>query len=300
MFKFGTEQKVFNIGSIEVGGQPGERPTVLIGSIFFAGHRIVHDPQKGQFDKDRARALLDMEAEISATTGNQRLIDVIGETTEALTNYIEFVAGHTTSPILVDSPSQKVRLAAIRRFAGSEVVPRLVYNAIAEDHTDEELNCIRDCGVKSAVILAFSTRAVKPAARLNLLQHDLLPAASQAGIDNILVDAGVTDVPSVSWTSLAISEIKEKLGYPAGCAPANAIYTWTKMKARGTPAFQAAAASILAMPRLLGADFIFYGPIQNAPWVYPAVATLDGLIAYGGRFTGIPVATKEHPLYKVF
>jgi len=300
VIKFSSAQIVCKVGEVEVGGQPGERPTVLIGSLFFSGHRIVDDPIKGIFNKKEAAALLDLEAEVSTAMGNPRFVDVIGETSEALINYITFVAAHTPSPILVDSPLQKERLSTLRYFAGSDVMPRLVYNAIAEDYTDEELNCLRDCGVKSAVVLAFSTKAMKAEAKLRLLQDRLLPAAKQAGIENILIDAGITDVPSISWASLAIKEVKEKLGYPTGCAPANAIYTWEKMKTRGKTAFQAAASSVFSIPRLMGADFLFYGSLQNAPWVYPAVATIDGLIAYGGRFTGIRVATKEHPLYKVF
>jgi tetrahydromethanopterin S-methyltransferase subunit H len=300
MLKFSNEQKVLNVNGIEIGGQPGERPSVLIGSIFFSGHGIVHDPVKGLFDKDRAKALLEREFEISQATGNPRFIDVIGDTSEALIRYIEFVAEHTSAPILVDSPLQTVRLATIRHFAGSDIMPRLIYNAIAEDSTDEEVNCLRDCGIKSAIILAFSTRAMKPEAKIRLLEDRLLPAAREAGIENILIDAGITDVPSVSWTSLAIHEIKERLGYPTGCAPANAIYTWTKMKTQGEPTFQAAASAVFSMPRIMGADFLLYGSLQNASWAYAAAATMDGLIAYGGRFTGVSVMTKEHPLYKVF
>jgi tetrahydromethanopterin S-methyltransferase subunit H len=179
-------------------------------------------------------------------------------------------------------------------------MPRLIYNSIAEDFTDEELRCLQECGVKSSIVLAFSTRAVKPEAKLRLLGDRLLPAARQAGVENILIDAGVTDVPSVSWASLAIKAIKEEFGYPAGCAPANAVSTWKKMKARGTPAFQAACAAVFSLPRLMGADFLLYGSLQNAPWVYPAAGAIDGLLAYGGRFTGVSVRAKEHPINKVF
>jgi tetrahydromethanopterin S-methyltransferase subunit H len=300
VFKFDTGQKVYNISGVEIGGQPGERPTVLVGSIFFAGHRIVQDPAKGIFDRDKAAALLDREAKASAETGNPRIIDTVGDTAEALIRYIEFVAEHTRSPILIDSPSQRARMETVRHFKNTEIIPRLIYNSIAEDHTDEELACIKTGGIKSAVILAFSTRAIKPEAKLKLLQDDLLPAAKAAGIENILVDAGVLDVPSISWVSLAIREIKENMGYPTGCAPANAIYTWKKMRDKGTPLFQAVASSVFATTKSLGADFIFYGSVHGAPWVYPAVATMDALLAYGGRFTGVQPATKEHPLYKIF
>jgi len=58
MLKFEREQKVYRIAGVELGGQPGQRPTVMIGSIFFRGHRIVSDPHAGIFDRTKAAALL--------------------------------------------------------------------------------------------------------------------------------------------------------------------------------------------------------------------------------------------------
>ncbi len=300
MFKFTAEQKTFTIAGIEVGGQPGERPTLLIGSIFFSGHKIVKDSLKGIFDKDKARALLDQEAEAAARTGNPGLIDVIGDTGPALIGYLEFVAQHTAAPMLVDSFSQKVRLEALRHFRGTEVAPRLVYNSIAEDYTEKELACLQECDVKSSIIMAFSTATPKPAQRVRLLVDKLLPAAQRAGIANILVDPGVLDIPSISWTALAIHEVKETLGYPCGCAPSNALFTWEKLRGQGQPAFEAAAAATFALTQCQGADFVHYGPIRNAPWVYTAVATVDAMIAYSGRFRGLRPTSDEHPLYRIF
>lgn len=300
MIKFTAEQKTFRIAGVEVGGQPGQRPTLLIGSIFYSGHKIVHDNVKGIFDKDKARELLEIDAEASARTGNPRMIDVIGDTGPALINYIEFVAQHSDAPILVDSFSQKVRLEAVRHFAGTEVAPRLVYNSIAEDWTEEELDCLRVCGIRNAVIMAFSTAAPKPKQRVKLLVEKLLPAAQKAGIENILVDPGVLDIVSISWTALAIREIKETLGLPCGCAPSNALYTWEKLRNMGRPAFEAAASSTFTLIQCAGADFVHYGPIRHAPWVYQAVATTDAMIAYAGRITGVAPVTDLHPLYRIF
>ena len=300
MIKFTAEQKVYSIHGMEVGGQPGERPTLLIGSIFFSGHKIIKDSLKGIFDQDKAKNLLEKEAEASARTGNPRFIDVIGDTGPALINYIEFVARHSEAPILVDSFSQKARMEAIRHFSGSEVIPRLVYNSIAEDYTSEELACLNDCGIKSAIIMAFSTAAPRPKQRVQLLKNKLLPAAQQAGIENILVDPGVLDIPSISWTALTIQEIKETLGYPCGCAPSNALFTWEKLRDQGSPAFEAAAAATFTLTQCQGADFVHYGPIRNAPWVFSAVATADAMIAYAGRFRGINIMNDNHPLYKIF
>lgn len=299
MRKFTKEQKVYTIAGVEIGGQPGERPTVLVGSIFFSKHQIVIDPLKGIFDQGKAQKLLEREKEVAAHTGVPRIIDPIGDTVQALINYIEFVALHTNAPILVDSPLQKVRLETIKHFAGSEVTARLIYNSIGEDFTEEELCCIKECGVKSAIILALSTKAMKPKDRITLLKEKLLPAAERAGVEHILIDPGVLDVPSVSWAAHTIYMIKEELGYPAGCAPSNALFQWKKVREQGMSAFQAAAASVFAFTQFQGADFLLYGPMRFAHWVYPACAAVDAMIAYGGRFSGIRPATREHPLYKI-
>jgi tetrahydromethanopterin S-methyltransferase subunit H len=299
MYKVEREQVVCHIGDVEFGGQPGERPTVLIGSIFFARHQIVQDPRRGLFDEARAEALLNAEAEVSAFAGNPRMVDPVGDTSAALIRYIEFLAQRTTSPILVDSPVQQVRIETLRHFADSDVMPRLVYNSIAEDRTDEELAAIRESGIKSAIVLAFSMKAMRPVQRVKLLENELIPAARSAGIENILVDTGVLDIASAGWSALAVREVKAALGYPTGCAPANAICTWEKMKARGHTAYTSAMAVALAMMAFQGADFVFYGPMRFAPWVYPAMAAANALVAYSGRLSGVRPASDQHPLYRV-
>jgi len=300
MFKFESEQKVAIIDQTIVGGQPGQRPTVLVGSIFFRGHKIVQDHRKGFFDKDKARALLERDSEVASETGNPHIVDVIGDTGEALIRYIEFVACHTDAPILVDSISANARMEAIRHFASSELIPRLIYNSIEEHYNEDELSCIQECGVKSAVLLAFSTRYLKPELRVQFLKEHLLEAAKRAGIENILVDTGVLDIPSLGWSTQAIRLTKDQLGYPSGCAPSNALYQWRKMRSRGTPTFEAASAVTFTLPISFGADFIFYGPIRNAPWAYPACAAMDAMIAAAGRNYGIRPISKEHPLYRIF
>lgn len=300
MFKFTKDQITYNICGREIGGQPGERPTTLIGSIFFRGHKIVSDNTRGIFDEGKARALLMLDAEAAEETGNPNIIDVIGDTGEALIRFIEFVALHTDAPIMVDSASAEARLAAIRYFAGSEIMPRLIYNSIDEHHTEDELACLRECGVKSAVLLAFSSKYLKPQAKVKMLCEDLLIAAGQAGIRNILVDTGVLDIPSVGWSAEAVRLIKDQLGYPCGCAPSNALYQWKKLRDKGIPTFEAASAVTFTLPISFGADFVFYGPIRSAPWVYPACATMNAMTAFAGRLHGVQPVNHEHPLYRIF
>jgi tetrahydromethanopterin S-methyltransferase subunit H len=54
MFKFNTPQKIYDVGRVKVGGQPGQLPTFLIGSIFWLGQKMVQDANKGIFDAKEA------------------------------------------------------------------------------------------------------------------------------------------------------------------------------------------------------------------------------------------------------
>lgn len=299
MLRFEKEQIVYRIAGVEIGGQPGQRPTVMIGSIFFRGHRIVSDPRKGIFDQAKARELLEREADASARTGNPRFVDVIADTAAAAIHYLEFVAGHSDAPLLVDSSLPQARMAALRHFKGSEVMPRLIYNSIDEHFSAEEEACLRECGVQSAIVQPFSSRAIRPRDRIRLLEEKMLPAAQRAGIQNVIVDVGVLDIPSVSWAAQTIREVKERHGYPAGCASCNAVYTSHFLKEAGSPSLEAAAAAIFTLPQTVGASYVFYGPIRNAKWAYAACGMMDAMLGYNGRNLGYSIEGEMHPLHRV-
>ena len=91
MFKFDKEQTVYDIAGVKIGGQPGEYPTVLAGTIFYGGHNIINDELTGDFDKDKAEKLIKDMEEMTDVTGNPCIVQVFGQTPEALTKYIEFV-----------------------------------------------------------------------------------------------------------------------------------------------------------------------------------------------------------------
>ena len=51
-------------------------------------------------------------------------------------------------------------------------------------------------------------------------------------------------------------------------------------------------------PIVLGADFILYGPIEHADYVFPAVAMLDAAYAFLLREKGVKVG-RDHPIYRI-
>ena len=81
-FKFNTNQNIYTVGKAKVGGQPGELPTFLIGSIFWLGQKMVQDANKGIFDAKVAEQIINTMQTQSDITGVQFALDIVG-TTEA-------------------------------------------------------------------------------------------------------------------------------------------------------------------------------------------------------------------------
>jgi len=304
MFTFETEQKVFEIGGVKIGGQPGKYPTVLIGSIFYDKHKIVKDPRNGRFDAGAAEALINKQAEMSDKTGNPHIVDIVGSTPEAFTQYIAFVSKVTTNPFLVDSPHTGVRLKAMKYCVEVGLQDRAIYNSIDENIKPEEVEAIKDVGVKAAIILAFNAKDPRVQGRMQILTTrgrttGLVDAAEDAGVEKILVDTAVLDAPSIGTSARTIYMVKHELGLPSGCAPSNAMYAWKTLKLLGPHARSTCIAAAHAFLPVVGADFLLYGPIRYAEMIFPACAMMDAFIGYDGRWRGIrPEAS--HPLYKIF
>jgi tetrahydromethanopterin S-methyltransferase subunit H len=306
MFKFSSEQQIFEIDRVKVGGQPGQLPTVLVGSIFYSGHRIVTDSRHGRFDRQQAEDLLDQEETMAQQTGNPRMIDVNAEFAEAMLRYVDFIAEKTDVPFLIDSPVAEVSLAALRHVEEVGLANRAVFNSINPSTQPEELRAISEAGVEAAIVLTFNSRRPTIDGRMAILTGgetgtSLLELAREAGITKTLVDVSVLDVPDPGPVSRAIYRVKEGFGLPAGGGLHNAIGMWRNYKELDQPTSLIANAVVNTMPIALGADFLLYGPMRNATTVFTACALADAYVAYAMRqqYRMGPL-TREHPLYKIF
>ena len=66
----------------------------------------------------------------------------------------------------------------------------------------------------------------------------------------------------------------------------------------GHQAEKPCAASALAMAVAVGADFLLYGPVEDAPYAFPAVAMVDTVLSQLIVERGESVA-KSHPRYRI-
>ncbi|MHA1604302.1 MAG: tetrahydromethanopterin S-methyltransferase subunit H [Candidatus Freyarchaeota archaeon] len=305
LLRFERKQETYEIAGVKVGGQPGENPTVLVGTIFYEGQKIVEDHVKGVFDRRKAEELLSKQDELSEATGNPCMIDLVGRTAEALRNYIDFVSETTNAPILVDSPSMDARIEGCKHATEIGLRERTVYNSINPEVTHKEIKQLREIGVNTAIVLPFSENEFSPEDKLKLLQgHEgkegLLEKAEKAGVRNVLVDTTVLDVASTAYSASSIRVIKERLGLPSGCSPANSFDMWQRVKEFGKHSARACLASLSVFLQCFGADFILYGPMRMADVVFAACAMADAILTYDIINEGYEPKDRNTPLYKIF
>ena len=279
MFKFGN-QRVVEIAGVKIGGEPGENPTVLVGSIFYHKHGIVEDEKKGIFDREAAEELIKNMEEMSDTTGNPGLVDVVIMSEEALTGYVDFVAGATDKPFLIDSALPEIKISAVKFAEEAGLENRIIYNSISPESAGEEFEVLKNSEISSAVVLAYTPKITSAAARVESLEK-LLPLIEDAGLNQILVDTFVMDVPSLPAAARAGIEVKRRFGYPAGSGAHNAIASWRGFEnLLGKEAEEYAVLAADLMQIIAGSDFLLYGPIEDARKIFPAVYVVDTAYRY--------------------
>lgn len=300
MFKFEREQKIFDIANVKVGGQPGQLPTVLIGSIFYHKHKIVKDERKGEFDKEKAEEVLKKEEEISDKTGNPRIVDVCCSWPEAFEKFLEFAATHIDGPFAIDGATADVRIAGAKYVKDVGLSNRVVYNSITPHVKEDEISAIKEAKIKSAILLTLNTKNPTISGRLQVLD-ELLALAQKASIENTLVDTTVLDLPDPGPVSRAVYLVKEKYGLPAGAGTHNAVERWNSRRKLDATEYLLASSVANVFPIIAGANFILYGPIENAPHAYFYCGLADAYVAYSAsqEFRTRPLI-KEHPLFKMF
>ncbi|MEM3730416.1 MAG: tetrahydromethanopterin S-methyltransferase subunit H [Candidatus Bathyarchaeia archaeon] len=300
MFKFEKEQKIFDISGVKVGGQPGQLPTVMVGSIFYHKHKIVRDERKGEFDKDKAEELLKEEEEISKRTGNPRIVDVCCSWPEAFDKFLDFVANTIKGPFTIDGATAEVRIAGLKYIKEAGLSDRAIYNSITPHVKEEEITAIREAKIKSAIILTLNAKNPTISGRLQVVD-ELIALAQKAGIENMLVDTAVLDLPDPGPVSKTIYLIKEKYGLPCGAGTHNAVARWNDKRKLEKTDYLLACSVANVFPIFAGANFILYGPIEHAKSAYFYCSLADAYVAYTltQEFRMRPLE-KEHPLFKIF
>lgn len=298
-------QKVVKIGNVKFGGRPGENPTVLIGTMFYNGHKILGSRKKGEFDKKRAEELINRQEELSDATGVPCMLDIVATFGEEAKRYIDFVAEVTDMPFSTDIWTEQPKVEAAQYIAEVGLQDRHLYNSLAPWAKDPEyeVNELSKLGLKNVLLVAFNMQNPTPQGRVELVKDVLLPRAEKAGFKNVLVDTSLMSIPSSPFSFLGSRLVKEELGFPVGCAPSNGTDLVKKdAEAKwGKLGFVGIDSAAHALGAVFWNDFLLYGPIESAPWIFPAIANASAMLAtFVYDEIGELPASENHPIYKFY
>lgn len=299
MWQLTAEQRKFTIGNVTVGGQLGENPTVLIGSIFYHRQKSLNFREDtGEFNKEEAEKLIKNQEEFSDKTGLPGMLDVVLPSKNWIDRLMDFIGSATDMPLFIDSPSAEIRVAALDYVKEAGIIENCVYNSLNPESKSIEYEKISETGLKAAVLLAFNTRNMTAAGRVEAIKK-LLPLANQTGIEKNFIDAAVLDVPTLGSAFKAIFDLKNETGWPSGCGAHNAIGTWKGLRTKmGLQAVRPCAAVANALTVAAGADWILYGPIEDAPYVFPSIAMVNAAFAELMIEKG-KMPPPSHPIFRI-
>ncbi len=299
MFRFNSKQMTFDIGGVKVGGEVGENPTVMIGSIFYMGDKIVSDEKAGVFDKEKARELISKVEEMSERTGLSAMLDVVCTYAETARGYLEFVTDATYMPILIDAVSEEAAATGLESAKELGIIDRTVLNSVNPETREKVYQKIKETGLKAALLLTYSTKAIiSSKERINLLEA-MIPKVKAAGVEKMLVDTVVIDIATLGLACKAIREVKERFGLPAGCGAHNAISSWKTLKEKKDKTLTLTCSSVAnGLPIALGADFVLYGPISDAAYVFPAIGLIEAAFGQALMEEGKRLNT-THPRFRI-
>jgi tetrahydromethanopterin S-methyltransferase subunit H len=270
MHKFNTPQKVYELGKVKVGGQPGETPTFLIGSIFWLGQKMVKDANQGIFDAEQAENLINKTDTLSDLTGVPLAYDIVGTTETAFEKYIDFVAKHSEAPLMLDAMSPRTRMKAAELAKNMGLQDRCLYNSVYKGVRDAELEVLKDSGIKMSIVLADNPKDQSLEGKMQILEE-------------------------------AIPIIKEKFGHPTGLGSGNVVTTMGWVKANFEKQFRYGTRTATnAIMQTMCANWLMFGPVEQSDYVFPAVAITDAYVASAMGDLGIRPLEETHPIYKIF
>jgi len=297
MIKFSAPQRVWDIGGIKIGGNLGERPIVLVGSIFYLGHRIIENNSVFRFNKNEAVKLLNAQDSLSDKTGNPSMIDLIISSPEAVENEISFIVENTDSPILLDAVGLETKAKALQYISETGLQNKIIYNSVNLKTSSEEFKMIKDSGVNAAILLAYSSDAFTSTKRFENIRK-LIDLTSDF-ITKPLLDTYILDIPSLGMACKAMLQLKNVLGLPVGGGTENAVATWKGLASKfGGESKNSCISGAAVMAACFGADFILYGPIERCEYVFPTVAMVDAAIQQTAIEEGFK-PNRSLPLFKI-
>ncbi len=276
LFFRNNELIVYDLSGVKIGGQRGEFPTVLAGTIFYKGDKVVDDHKEGRFNKKKVDDLILKQNNLSHIYNIPDMVHIVGECPQAMENYVSYVADLTDSPIIIDSPDLETRIKGIAFAKDIGISDRVIYNSIFQK-SEKEFNELKNLGgVDYAILLPYDISlegCAKKAEELwgyykNWVGHPIL----DPGVP-LLIEGGIGSLHT-TWM------LKNKFGFPAAIGIHNLCSLLPKSREFNVELIKTLDLSgIYILPTLYGIDINLYGPIKEAEKIFRQVAAIEFAIS---------------------
>jgi len=309
MFRFDKEQLVIDVAGVKVGGQPGEYPTVLCGTIFYGGHNIISDEKAGVFDKDAAEERIKTMEEMSDVTGNPCVVQTFGATADAMVKYLEFVGDICDKPFMIDSTSADAKIEGAKYVQEAGLADRAIYNSLNMSCEADEIQAVADSDIESSILLGFNPMNPGVEGKIEIwengggvIDEGVLEMAERCGITKPFMDVAITPLGQGAGPACRTSfAVKSKWGYPVGSGIHNVPSAWDWLrdyKKEHKEAWPVCDIGSNLVQQMAGGDFVLFGPIENAKLAFPACGMVDIFIAEAAKDIGTePI--ENHPINKL-
>lgn len=291
---------VLKIGNATIGGPLGSATGLVVGSIFYDKHSIVCDPFAGEFDEARTALLVDRVNKLSKQYGVQMALDVIAASPEAMKRFLEFVSARTSLPLLINATEAEVRIAGLEVAAKLGILDRAVYASLNEDTKDEELELLGRYRPAAVMILASDISNPTPEGSCEMIENYYHPMLKEIGVTAPIVDLGTMDPPSIGLNIRQIQAVRERFGYPAGCAFSNCYPQWTSLNRLGREWVNLSLAAALVACRAAGGDYLHYGIIEKAAMAAHVAATAEVFYGFAAQELDGHKLPEGHALWQMF
>lgn len=295
-----TDYHVLKIGKTTIGGPLGSSTGLVVGSIFYDKHSIVTEAFDGEFDEARAAELIDRVNKLAVRYGIQMAFDVIAASDEAMERFLAFVTPRTDLPLLINSTDEDARMAGLAAADKLGILDRSIYASLNEDTVDEELEMLKKHRPAAVMILANDIGDPTPEGSCNMVENYFQPMLEEIGVEVPIVDLGTMDPPSVGINIRSIQMVRERFGYPAGCAFSNCFSQWTGLSELGREWVNYSLGASLVACRAAGADFLHYGIIEKAAMAAHVAATAEVFYGFAAQELDGYDLPSDHALYKMF
>ena len=288
------------IGKATLGGPLGSNTGLLVGSIFYDKHSIVFDAFAGDFDAGRAGVLVERVNRLAERYGVQMAIDVIAASPEAMGRYLEFVSARTSLPMMINATAAEVRIAGLAAASSLGVLDCCIFASLNADTGLDELAALKRHRPAAVMVLASDASDPTPAGSCAMVESYFHPMLKEIGVAVPIVDLGAMDPPSLGLAIRGIAAVRERFGYPAGCAFGNCFPQWTGLKELGREWVDLSLAAALVACRAAGGDFLHYGLIEKAPAAAHAAGSAEVFYGFAAQeLDGHPLPA-GHALRKMF